>query len=135
MSGEVCEEHRSSEIVRSEDVPSCPVATCVALIGNKWRPLILRDLLPGKPLRFKELQRSVGGVSQKVLTSNLRELEDAGLLVRRVYPEVPPRVEYSLTNEGMSLGPVIEAMKTWGEQYQGLVKQCKAHGSFKVPAR
>ena len=129
--GSIYEEHRSETTVNKAELPPCPVATCVALIGNKWRPLILRDLLPGKPMRFKELQRSVGGVSQKVLTSNLRELEDAGLLVRRVYPEVPPRVEYTLTEEGLSLAPVIEAMKTWGENYQALVAQGHVHGTFK----
>lgn len=130
MSASIYEEHRSRQVVDPADVPPCPVATCVALIGNKWRPLILRDLLPGRPLRFKELQRGVGGVSQKVLTSNLRELEEAGLVVRRVYPEVPPRVEYSLTEEGMSLAPVIDAMKAWGEKYQGLVAKGEVHGSL-----
>ena len=130
MEKDVYQEHRSQQVVSPADVPPCPVATCVALIGNKWRPLILRDLLPGRPMRFKELQRSVGGISQKVLTSNLRELEDAGLLVRRVYPEVPPRVEYSLTEEGMSLAPVIEAMKAWGEKYQVLVAKGRVHGSL-----
>lgn len=130
MSVEVYEEHRAQGTVSGQDLPPCPVAVCVALIGNKWRPLILRDLLEREPLRFKELQRSVGGVSQKVLTSNLRELEDAGLVVRRVYPEVPPRVEYSLTEEGRSLGPVIEAMKAWGEGYQARVAQGLVRGSL-----
>lgn len=130
MTAQVFEEHRSHDTVRRQDLPPCPVEVCVSLIGNKWRPLILRDLLEREPLRFKELQRSVGSVSQKVLTSNLRELEDAGLLVRRVYPEVPPRVEYSLTEEGRSLGPVIEAMKAWGENYQARVAQGLVKGSL-----
>lgn len=129
MNTAIYEEHRSQDTVHSADLPPCPVATCVALIGNKWRPLILRDLLEGKSLRFTELQRSVGGISQKVLTANLRELEDAGLVVRRVYPEVPPRVEYALTEEGMSLAPVIDAMRSWGEGYQALVAQGRVHGS------
>lgn len=129
MSAEVYEEYRAQGSVSRKDLPACPVATCVELIGNKWRPLILRDLIEREPLRFKELQRSVGGVSQKVLTSNLRELENAGLVVRRVYPEVPPRVEYSLTEEGRSLSPVIEAMKVWGEGYQARVAQGLVRGS------
>lgn len=82
----------------------------------------MRDLLMNESLRFKQLQRSVGNISQKVLTSNLRDMEDAGLVARRVYPEVPPRVEYSLTETGQSLRPIIEAMWTWGEQYQAAAK-------------
>lgn len=88
------------------------------LIGSKWRLLILRDLTENGVMRFGELQRSIGRISQKVLTSNLRDMEAAGLVVRRVYPEVPPRVEYSLTETGRSLQPVIDAMWTWGEGYQ-----------------
>ena len=100
------------------DLPACPVETCVRLIGSKWRLLIMRDLLLNKTMRFKELQRSVGGISQKVLTSNLRDMEEAGLVIRRVYPEVPPHVEYSLTGTGESLRPITDAMWTWGEGYQ-----------------
>lgn len=92
--------------------------TRVNLIGNKWRLLILHDLLGNGAMRFKELQRNVGGVSQKVLTANLREMGDAGLVLRRIYPEVPPRVEYLLTEEGQSLKSVIDAMWKWGESYQ-----------------
>ena len=91
-------------------------------MGNKWRPLILRDLLDG-PRRFGELQRSMGGISQKVLTQNLRDMELSGLLLRRVYPEVPPHVEYALTDLGMSLGPVIDTMRTWGERYQQMARE------------
>ncbi len=87
------------------------------LISDKWKVLILRDLLPGTK-RFGELKRSVGNVSQKVLTAQLRQMEDSGLLVRKVYPEVPPRVEYTLTDLGYSLKPILDAMLSWGEAYQ-----------------
>lgn len=96
---------------KSEDMPACPVETTLQLIGNKWQVLILRDLLANGTLRFKELQRSIGKISQKVLTSNLRTMEDAGLVSRKVYAEVPPRVEYSLTALGQSLQPVLDAME------------------------
>lgn len=111
-------EYRNDAAPRRTELPACPVETCVSLIGSKWRLLILRDLLMNGSMRFKELQRSVGAISQKVLTSNLRDLEDAGLVVRRVYAEVPPRVEYSLTETGASLKPVMDAMWAWGEGYQ-----------------
>ena len=87
------------------------------LISDKWKVLILRDLLPGTK-RFGELRRSVGGVSQKVLTAQLRQMEDSGLLTRTVYPEVPPRVEYTLTELGYSLKPILDAMRNWGEEYR-----------------
>lgn len=103
---------------KSEDMPACPVETTLQLIGNKWQVLILRDLLANGTLRFKELQRSIGKISQKVLTSNLRAMEDAGLVNRRVYAEVPPRVEYSLTALGQSLQPVLDAMEKWGTDYK-----------------
>lgn len=111
------EYHNDRPAVRAQ-LPACPVETCVSLVGSKWRLLIMRDLLANESMRFKELQRSVGGISQKVLTTNLREMEEAGLVVRRVYAEVPPRVEYSLTETGLSLQPVIDAMWAWGEGYQ-----------------
>ena len=107
-------------MLTKEEMPACPVATTVALIGSKWKLLIMRDLLLNGSMRFKELQRSIGDVSQKVLTSNLREMESDGLVVRRVYPEVPPRVEYSLTGIGESLRPIMDAMWAWGESYQAL---------------
>lgn len=94
----------------------------MSLIGSKWKLLIMRDLLLNGSMRFKALQRSVGGVSQKVLTTNLRSMEDAGLVVRRVYAEVPPRVEYSLTELGQSLRPIMDSMWAWGESYQALAK-------------
>lgn len=99
------------------ELPACPVETTLLLISDKWKALILRDLLNGT-MRFSELRRSVDNVSQKVLTSNLRQMERDGLVHREVYPEVPPRVEYSLTDTGMSLKPVIEAMREWGIQYK-----------------
>lgn len=111
-------EYKNDTPSRRADLPACPVETCVQLIGSKWRLLIMRDLLLNGTMRFSALQRSVGKVSQKVLTTNLRAMEDAGLVVRRVYPEVPPRVEYSLTETGRSLKPIIDAMWTWGEGYQ-----------------
>ena len=98
-------------------LPACPVETTLLLISSKWKVLILRDLLSG-PRRFGELRRSLAGVSQKVLTAQLREMEEDGLVVRTAYPEVPPRVEYALTGLGMSLRPVMDAMWSWGEDYQ-----------------
>lgn len=100
-----------------KDLPACPVETTLMLISDKWKVLILRDLLPGTK-RFGELRRSVGGVSQKVLTAQLRQMEDSGLLTRTVYPEVPPRVEYTLTELGYSLKPILDAMRNWGEEYR-----------------
>ena len=98
-------------------LPACPVETTLTLISSKWKVLILRDLLGGAR-RFGELRRSVGGVSQKVLTAQLREMEDSGLLTRTVFPEVPPHVEYALTELGYSLKPVLDAMQSWGEAYK-----------------
>lgn len=102
-------------------LPACPVETTLTLISDKWKVLILRDLLGGT-MRFGELKKSIGTVSQKVLTAQLREMEASGLLTRTVYAEVPPRVEYTLTELGYSLRSVLEAMQTWGEGYQ---KRCK----------
>ena len=97
--------------------PACPVETTLTLISDKWKVLILRDLMPGTR-RFGELKRSIGAVSQKVLTAQLREMEQNGLLTRTVYPEVPPRVEYALSDLGQSLRPIIEAMAEWGQNYK-----------------
>jgi DNA-binding HxlR family transcriptional regulator len=99
-------------------LPACPVETTLLLIGNKWKVLILRDLLDGTR-RFGELKKTIGGISQKVLTSNLREMEACGLLKRKVYAEVPPRVEYTLTETGYSLKSVLDSMKSWGQMYKG----------------
>ena len=104
-------------MMTKDEMPACPVATTVQLIGSKWKLLILRDLL-SRPWRFNELRRDLEGVSQKVLTDSLRALEADGIVRRTVYPEVPPRVEYSLTELGRSLQPILDAMKHWGEQYK-----------------
>ncbi|MGI6070933.1 MAG: winged helix-turn-helix transcriptional regulator [Blautia sp.] len=100
-----------------KNLPACPVETTLMLIGDKWKVLILRDLLSGTK-RFGELKKSIGGVSQKVLTAQLRDMEGNGLLNRKVYAEVPPRVEYTLTALGYSLKPILDAMWTWGEGFQ-----------------
>ena len=100
-----------------EEMPACPVATTVALIGSKWKLLIMRNLL-SRPWRFNELKKDLEGISQKVLTDSLRSMEADGLLTRTVYPEVPPRVEYTLTELGYSLRPILEAMRVWGEDYK-----------------
>ena len=94
-----------------QELPACPVETTLMLIGDKWKVLILRDLLPGT-------KKSIGSVSQKVLTAQLRDMEEKGLVHREVYAEVPPRVEYSLTDLGRSLKPILDAMWTWGEGYK-----------------
>ena len=101
----------------TKDLPACPVETTLTLIGDKWKVLILRDLLAGTK-RFGELRRSIGHVTQKVLTAQLREMEQSGLLTRKVYAEVPPRVEYTLTETGYSLKPILDAMYRWGEGYK-----------------
>lgn len=101
----------------AKELPACPVETTLTLIGDKWKVLILRDLMPGTK-RFGELKKSIGNVSQKVLTAQLRQMEKSGLLTRTVYAEVPPRVEYTLTELGHSLKPVLDAMWNWGEIYK-----------------
>ena len=103
--------------VSSQDLPACPVETTLKLIGNTWEVLVLRDLMPGTK-RFGELKQSIGGISQKVLTSKLREMEADGLVERHVFAEVPPRVEYSLTPLGRTLKPVLDAMEQWGTAYK-----------------
>lgn len=102
-----------------KDLPACPVETTLLLIGDKWKVLILRDLMGGMK-RFGELKKSIGSISQKVLTANLRDMEACGLVHRKVYAEVPPRVEYSLTDTGISLRPVLDAMTQWGLEYRQL---------------
>lgn len=101
-----------------EELPECPVATTVRLIGNKWKLLILRDLIYSGAQRFTELLRSVGGISKKVLTDNLRALTDDGIIEREVFAEVPPRVVYSLSPLGETLKPVLDAMLEWGRAYK-----------------
>ena len=100
-----------------KELPACPVETTLMLIGDKWKVLILRDLMPGTK-RFGELKKSIGNVSQKVLTAQLRAMEENGLVSRKVYAEVPPRVEYSLTELGRSLKPILDSLKNWGEEYK-----------------
>ena len=99
------------------ELPACPVETTLMLIGDKWKVLILRDLMDGTK-RFGELKKSIGTVSQKVLTAQLRDMEEKGLLKRKVYAEVPPRVEYTLTETGYSLKPILDAMWAWGADYR-----------------
>ncbi|WP_294463863.1 helix-turn-helix domain-containing protein [uncultured Anaerofustis sp.] len=107
----------------NKDLPVCPVETTLTLIGNKWKVLIIRDLIDGTK-RFGELKKSIGSISQKVLTSNLRDMEESGLIKRKVYAEVPPRVEYSLTKTGESLKPVLDSMIKWGSDYkQNVIEQ------------
>ena len=109
-------------MLTKEELPDCPVATTVQLIGNKWKLLILRNLLD-RPWRFNELLRSIPGISQKVLTDNLRALEKDGIITRTVFPEVPRRVEYALSELGNSLRPILQAMRAWGVHYQQLVRE------------
>lgn len=99
------------------ELPKCPVETTLMVIGDKWKVLILRDLMNGT-MRFGELKKSIGHVSQKVLTAQLRDMEAKGLVIREVFAEVPPRVEYTLTETGYSLKPVLDALWTWGADYQ-----------------
>lgn len=103
--------------IPKNNLPACPVETTLTLIGDKWKVLILRDLMTGTK-RFGELKKSIGTVSQKVLTAQLRTMESNGLVNRKVYAEVPPRVEYSLTKIGVSLKPILDAMWVWGENYK-----------------
>lgn len=104
-------------MLKREELPECDVATTVQIIGNKWKLLIMRNLLM-RPWRFNELRKSLDGVSQKVLTDSLRQLESDGIILRTVYPEVPPRVEYSLTELGESMRPALSAMGDWGKVYK-----------------
>ena len=106
----------------SKNLPACPVEVTLMLISDRWKVLILRDLLSGTK-RFGELKKSVNGISQKVLTANLRSMEQSGLLHRKVYAEVPPRVEYSLTELGFSLKPILDAMVVWGENYRQICQK------------
>lgn len=109
-------------MLTKEEMPACPVATTVALIGSKWKLLIVRNLR-ARPWRFNELRRDLAGISQKVLTDSLRSLEEDGIVIRTVYPEVPPRVEYSLNELGKAMGPILDAMADFGRNYQERVRQ------------
>lgn len=102
---------------KKEELPDCPVATTVSLIGSKWKLLIIRNLLV-RPWRFNELQKSLEGISQKVLTDSLRSMEEDGIITRTVFPEVPPHVEYALSELGESMRPIIKSMEAWGTEYK-----------------
>jgi DNA-binding HxlR family transcriptional regulator len=104
-------------LTKNEVLPQCPVATTVSLIGNKWKLLIIRNLLNGKA-RFGDLKDGIDGISKKVLTDNLKSMVDDGIIIRTAYNEIPPRVEYELSDLGNSLRPIIDSMKTWGEEYK-----------------
>ena len=104
-------------MLRKDELPACPVATTVQMIGSKWKLLILRNLLQ-RPWRFNELQKSIEGISQKVLTDSLRSMEADGIITRTVYPEVPPKVEYSLSELGDTMRPIIKSMEEWGIDYK-----------------
>ena len=109
--------HEGNVMLTKEELPECPVATTVALIGSKWKLLIIRNLLQ-RPWRFNELKRDLTGISQKVLTDSLRSMEEDGLITRTVYPEVPPRVEYALSDLGQTLKPILDSMVEWGNAYK-----------------
>ncbi|MBC8568549.1 helix-turn-helix transcriptional regulator [Mogibacterium sp. NSJ-24] len=109
---------------KKDELPACPVATTVQLIGSKWKLLIIRNLLV-KPWRFNELQKDLEGISHKVLTDSLRSMESDGIINRTVYPEVPPRVEYSLSHLGESMRPILDAMENWGNGYKKTYKNEK----------
>ena len=104
-------------MLTKEEMPACPVATTLQLIGSKWKILIMRNLM-SRPWRFNELKKDLEGVSQKVLTDSLRSMEEDGIVIRTVYPEVPPKVEYSLSELGESMRPIIKAMEIWGTEYK-----------------
>ena len=108
-------------MLTKEELPECTVATTVQLIVSKWKLLILRNLLQ-RPWRFNELKRSLDGISQKVLTDSLRSMEEDGLITRTVYPEVPPHVEYALSETGESMRPILMAMQSWGTNYKKTLK-------------
>ena len=104
-------------MLTKEELPECPVATTVSLIGSKWKLLIIRNLLE-RPWRFNELKKNLEGISQKVLTDSLRSMEEDGLITRTVYPEVPPHVEYALSDLGETIRPILDAMQKWGTWYK-----------------
>lgn len=107
--------------MNSKDLPKCPIETTLKMLGCKWKVLIIRELLTGTK-RFGELKKAVTGITQKVLTSKLREMEELGLLERKIYPQIPPKVEYTLTDIGYSLRPVLESLKDWGKDYKRYTK-------------
>ena len=108
-------------MLTKDELPPCPVATTIRLIGNKWKIFIIQRLLD-RPWRFNEMRKSIEGISERVLTDNLKELEADGIITRAVYPEVPVRVEYALSETGESMRPIIGAMHDWGLGYQAMVR-------------
>jgi len=114
-------EWEAAFMLTKDELPACPVATTLMLIGNKWKIFIVQRLLD-RPWRFNELQKGIPGISQRVLTDNLRSMEEDGIVTRTVYPEVPVRVEYALSELGETMRPIINSMFEWGTMYQGLVK-------------
>ena len=109
-------------MLTKDELPPCPVATTLMLIGNKWKIFIIQQLMD-RPFRFSELRRAIPGISEKVLTDNLRAMEKDGLITRTVFPEVPPRTEYALSELGNTMSPIIESMATWGTGYQQIVRE------------
>lgn len=109
-------------MLTKDELPPCPVATTLMLIGNKWKIFIIQQLMD-RPFRFSELRRAIPGISEKVLTDNLRAMEKDGLITRTVFPEVPPRTEYALSELGNAMRPIIESMATWGTGYQQIVRE------------
>lgn len=109
-------------MLTKDELPACPWATTIQLIGNKWKLFIMRELFLHETCRFSELKKEIPGISTKVLTDNLRAMEEDGLVQRTVYPEVPPRVEYNFSELGKTLYPIFSAIGEWGEMYQGLVR-------------
>ncbi len=107
--------------MNSKDLPKCPIETTIKMLGCRWKILIIRELLSGTK-RFGELKKNVTGITQKVLTSKLRDMEELGLLERTVYPQIPPKVEYTLTDIGYSLRPVLDSLKAWGKDYKKYTK-------------
>nr|WP_312291563.1 helix-turn-helix domain-containing protein [Clostridium chromiireducens] len=115
----------------TKELPACPVEMTLQLIGNRWKVLIMRDLLEGTK-RFGELKKSVGSITQKVLTQNLRDMEACGLLTRKVYAEVPPRVDYTLTETGYSLKPILDSMNAWGTSYKMKLSEDEVYSTSEV---
>ena len=109
-------------MTKTKELPACPVETTLSLIGSKWKIMIIRNLLM-RPWRFNELQRSLTGISQKVLTDNLRAMEADGIINRTVFAEVPPRVEYSLTELGFSMKPILDSLELWGLNYKKMFEE------------
>ncbi len=109
-------------MLTKDEMPACPVATTVQIIGSKWKLLIMRNLM-ARPWRFNELKKDLAGISQKVLTDSLRSMEADGIVTRTVYPEVPPRVEYALSDLGESMRPIIQSMEIWGQAYKAQRQQ------------